>query len=53
MRPLKSLSHVIFGAGTPSAIQVSVALLGDTTTILIGGRIKIGGTVEKEYSPGD
>ena len=43
--PSTTLVHLIFGAGTPSAVQVRVALPGDTTIVLLGGAVMFAGTV--------
>lgn len=44
------LVHVISGAGTPSAVQVRVALLGDTTVVSLGGVVMLAGTVYEQNS---
>ena len=45
--PLFTLSQVMFGLGTPSAVQENMAGSGDTTLTLMGGAVMEGGTVAK------
>lgn len=47
---LFTLSHVMLGAGTPSAMQVSVTLPGVTTVVVTGPIVMFGGTVEVNYN---
>ena len=42
--PSTSLSHVIVGAGTPSASQVRLELAGDVTVSFIGAAVMVAGT---------
>ena len=42
--PLFTLSQVMFGLGTPSAVQENMAGSGDTTLTLMGGAVMEGGT---------
>ena len=42
--PFFTLSQVMFGLGTPSAVQENMAGSGDTTLTLMGGAVMEGGT---------
>ena len=42
--PLFTLSQVMSGLGTPSAVQENMAGSGDTTLTLMGGAVMEGGT---------
>ena len=44
--PLFTLSQVMSGLGTPSAVQKNMAGSGDTTLTLMGGAVREGATKE-------
>jgi len=44
------LHHVISGVRTPSATQVNIAGLGDTTVVLMGGIMTVAGTGDGDGS---
>ena len=47
--PLLTLSQVMSGLGTPSAVQENMAGSGDTTLTLMGGAVMEGATKESNY----